>query len=256
MIYICKPKKIGIYINTRQLTIEQIKAVTGATAIINGGLFNSKFKPVCHLKVDGTVLAKDEYSYWGYGWNDNDIRLTQTYGTLENYICCCCLVKNGKAEKLYYNADMGGARQRTAIGLFPDGRLWMYASGNKMTPEALQTLCINAGLDSAIMLDGGGSTQGISPSGSYKQPRICHNYILVWEEYVCPYKEPTANVRWGSIGQNAKWVQWMLNRYGYQLSVDGIFLTQSVNAAKDFQRMNYLTVDGIVGKQTREALKA
>ena len=64
MIYICKPKKVSIYINTARKSTAQVKAETGCTALINGGLFDmGTFKPVCHLKVDGKVLAKDQYKY-------------------------------------------------------------------------------------------------------------------------------------------------------------------------------------------------
>ena len=56
MIYTCNPGKVSIYINTKKKTTAQIKAETGCTALINGGLFDmSTFSPVCHLKADGKV---------------------------------------------------------------------------------------------------------------------------------------------------------------------------------------------------------
>lgn len=260
MIYICRPKRIGIYINNRRLTIDQIRAETGADVVINGGLFTANFSPVCHLKSNGTVFASDPYKYWGYGWNMADIRLTQDYANLQNYICCCCMVRNGKPENLIYNPDMGGKRERTALGLFPDGRVWFYAASNKMTPSALQSLALSAGLESAIMLDGGGSTQGISPNGAYRQNRICHNYILAWlsDKPQCPYAEPTRNVgRWCLFYTKdmARWVQWKLNEKGYPLDIDGVFGKKSDEALRKFQSDNGLSADGVCGKMTREVLK-
>jgi exopolysaccharide biosynthesis protein len=70
------------------------------------------------------------------------------------------MVRNGKPETMYYNTDMGGARQRTAIGLFADGRIWLYCDKTGKTPEQLRQIALDAGVDSALMLDGGGSTQG------------------------------------------------------------------------------------------------
>ena len=140
MIYTCKPKKIALYINTGRKTTAQIKAETGCTALINGGLFDmSTFKPVCHLKADGQVLAKDKYTYWGFGWNTNDITLTQDYTGFSNYICCVCMVKDGQAQPMYYDSAIGGYRPRTALGVFPDGRIWLYAdTSTTRTPGSLQ----------------------------------------------------------------------------------------------------------------------
>lgn len=183
MIYTCKPAKVSIYVNSGKKTAEQIKEETGCTALINGGLFDmSIFKPVCHLKVDGQELTKDSYKYWGFGWDTADMQLVQNYEKLNNYICCVCMVRDGKAEYMYYNADMGGSRPRTAIGVYEDGCVWLYAEAAAKTPEQLREIALNAGVKHAIMLDGGGSTQGICPASTVKSDRIVHNFILVWAE--------------------------------------------------------------------------
>lgn len=182
MIYTCKPTKVSIYINSGKKTAAQIKAETGCTALINGGLFNmSTYKPVCHLKVDGQVLASDQYKYWGLAWNNADsIAMVEDYSKYSNYICCVSMVRDGKADTMYYDAALGGARQRTAFGVFADGRVWMYADTAAKTPENLQKIALDAGVKHAIMLDGGGSTQGISPTGTVSASRIVQNYICVW----------------------------------------------------------------------------
>lgn len=184
MTYSCKPARLAIYVNTARKTAAQIQKETGCTALINGGLFDmSTFAPVCHLKVDGKVLAADKYTYWGYGWTgDGFPALVSDYAALDNYIACVCLVRNAKAEPLYYSAAMGGARPRTAFGTFADGRVWLYADDANLTPEQLQTLAIKAGVRDAIMLDGGGSTQGILPGETVPSTRWVHNFLLVWEE--------------------------------------------------------------------------
>lgn len=194
MIYICKPSKISIYVNTEKKTTAQIKAETGCTALINGGIFNmNTFKPLCHLKAEGRVLAKDQYSYWGFGWNTADLTMVQDYTTYKNYICCVCLVHDGKPiEKLTYNPDMGGYRPRTALGVFEDGRVWLYAATSPLyTPEQLQRAAVKAGVKHAIMLDGGGSTQWGFPSSTKNGARRVHNYICVWEAENEPVNDET-----------------------------------------------------------------
>ena len=186
MIYIGKPSKVAIYVNTARKSTAQIKAETGCTALINGGLFDMKtFEPCCHLKVDGKVLAKDPYKYWGFGWHTGkaDLQLVQDYRKLDNYICCVCLVRNGAAVDLVYDSALSGYRPRTALGVFPDGRVWLYAETSPgRTPEQLQRIALHAGVQHAIMLDGGGSTQGATATETVNASRKVHNYICVWAE--------------------------------------------------------------------------
>ena len=183
MVYICKPTRVSIYVNSRHKTLAEIKEETGCTAIINGGLYNmSTFKPVCHLKVDGEVLAANEYGYYGYAWNDTDLALVASYVNYLNYICCVCLVKDGATAGVHYTAELGGSRPRTAIGTFDDGRVWLYANKAGKTPEELRDIALAAGVRDAIMLDGGGSTQCITPTGTVTSARIVHNCICVWDE--------------------------------------------------------------------------
>ena len=252
---------LQIYVNTNRKSLAQIKAETGCKAIINGGLFDmSTFQPNCHLKVNGNVFVSDPYTYWGYGWNNGEQPiLVNNYFNLDNYICCVCMVRNGQREQMYYNSAVGGSRPRTAIGLFPDGRIWMYANTTSKTPEQLQDLAISKGLKSAIMLDGGGSTQCIFPHGYIQSSRRVHNCILAFDELpsrpVCPYTEPNYYIQYGSSGEGAKWVQWHLNQHGYNLEVDGIFGNLSTNALRNFQSTHGLDVDGICGALTRAELK-
>lgn len=71
----------------------------------------------------------------------------------------------------------------------------------------------------------------------------------------CPYSEPVATVRLGTKNEGVKWVQWMLNRKGYSLAVDGVAGNVTIGALMDFQRKNGLAADGICGKKTVAALK-
>ena len=74
-----------------------------------------------------------------------------------------------------------------------------------------------------------------------------------------PYPTPTVNVKKGQKGNNVKWVQWELKRLGYDLGkygIDGDFGTATDKAVRAFQKKKGLAVDGIVGKNTRAALKA
>ncbi len=68
-----------------------------------------------------------------------------------------------------------------------------------------------------------------------------------------PYIEPTTNVKKGTSGEGAKWVQWCLWRFGLleESGIDGVIGSKSVSAIKIAQARLGLNVDGIVGKNTR-----
>lgn len=273
-----KIKKIELYQNTKNLYMSQIKTKTGADYVINGGIFSFQtFKPFCNVKRDGKVLCSPGYTEYGFAWNDGtDISYEVLPSKKNNYLGCVGMILNGAKQKMNYKSDMGGCRQRSAIGI-KDGNLILYACNgvHSKTPEKLQDYAVKQGWKNGLMLDGGGSTQAIFPNGTLKSTenkgngRVVQNYILVYlkKESVsipkpaqndsCPYAEPTVSVKSGTRGESAMWVQWHLNKTGWcNLVVDGVFGKNSVSALRNFQRRNNLKVDGICGQATRNALKS
>lgn len=277
--YIVNPYKVSIYINTGSKTMAQIKAETGCTDILNGGLFKTMSIPVAQLKVNCKVYANENWGSATYGlaWNGNarDLCVDTNPDHYDNFIGCVGLIYRGqKLSPIQYPSEMAGARQRTAIGVMPDGKIWVYQTKNSTTPEQLQSYAVKAGCFGAIMLDGGASTQGISPAGtliSSSRPLI-HNYILIWDSgtpvvetpskpvqtaFKSNYPEPTRNLKTGCYGTDVKWLQEMLNKaLGCKLSVDGSFGPNTRSKLIAFQnKYPSVGVDGIAGKKTIAKLK-
>lgn len=82
-----------------------------------------------------------------------------------------------------------------------------------------------------------------------------------------PYNEPTKNVKYGSRGNDVRWVQFALNHWYYEktglilgLNVDGDFKDKTKLAVIECQKLMFpedsKEWDGIVGVKTREKLKA
>ena len=180
-------QRIQIYVNTARRSLSEIQGETGADYIINGTLFNmSTFEPNCHLRVDGRTICTPAYDVAGYAWNDGpDISIdTLPDPTQRNYIACTPLVLDGKPiANLTYDPGQGGKRGRTAIGIKED-RLALYCTrdGGTMTrtPEALRDDLAAAGWESAVMLDGGGSSQCYFKGDTIKATRVVHDLILVY----------------------------------------------------------------------------
>lgn len=272
--------KIEIYQNTKRYYKEKIKSITGCDYIINGAFFSNSYKPLQTLKVNGKLIVKDpiynnikENGYLGYGWNNaGDICLTRWYESFQNFICCINGLQDGENRTMYYNPDVAGSRPRTAIGLTKDS-LVLYCDKSKKTPEQVRDILKSMGCISCVVLDGGGSTQGnfngekVNSSENNGNGRICYSYILVYlkkdsqtdiptkPNIINPYTIPVTTLRKGNTGSGVKWLQYQLNAKGHDCgTVDGIFGNGTYNAVVKFQRDKGLSVDGIVGKMTRECL--
>ena len=63
-------------------------------------------------------------------------------------------------------------------------------------------------------------------------------------------------ISYGSSGEDVKKLQKSLNEKGYSLTVDGVFGSKTRDAVKDYQKKNGLSVDGIVGNKTWGSLNA
>src|SRR5699024_12704751 len=100
-----------------------------------------------------------------------------------NYISCSTLIHNKEKVEIPYDKAQGGNLGRTAIGI-KGNELIMYCSqdgtSDTKTPEKLQDELFNLGLDSAIMLDSGGSSMcNFNGNIITGDGRKVHNWIIV-----------------------------------------------------------------------------
>jgi N-acetyl-anhydromuramyl-L-alanine amidase AmpD len=61
-------------------------------------------------------------------------------------------------------------------------------------------------------------------------------------------------VQYGESGERVRTVQYLLQQWGYSLTVDGGFGTGTLNAVKNFQTSHGLSADGVVGSASWPAL--
>ena len=167
-------------------TLAQLKG--SADFIMNGGFYDMLTgKPTGHLRVDGVVKAKTNWNCWGFRWDSgSDIRMDVVPDSGgKNYINGVELLTRDKGPKakLSYNADVGGSRGRTAMGVTGES-LILYCSQDGTTdgktPEGLRDELAGLGCTHAIMLDGGGSSQCDFQGETINSSRRVHNYIAVW----------------------------------------------------------------------------
>ena len=185
-----KIKSIEIYENVNKLTLSQIVSQKNPDYAITGVFYNTSWKPTCHLKKDGKVLASTADVYRGYRWNSpSDFSMcrvpTESQDYVNHYACCALIVNRSPYPDnlIFYNSDVAGIRGRTAIGI-KGNNLVLYASkdgtSDAKTPEKLRDYLYAKGVEELVMGDGGGKVNyyanGYTIQGSAKS----QNFILVY----------------------------------------------------------------------------
>ena len=186
--------KAQIYHNTGKLTPAQIKAKTGCTHIINGYLFNGKFRPVGWTVIDGKVISRDKYQDWGVAiGNDGKPQMLTDRGG--SFLSGVPLLKAGAKLRRNLTPDVARSAARTAMGWMPNGKVCLWCDKTSLTRNQLQDKLLGLGVVDALMLDGGGSTQGIFPKGTVFSTRKVPTLLLFWQAETAKAEDPA--IAWG-----------------------------------------------------------
>ena len=154
-----------------------------ADYICNAGFYDmTTGRPAGHLKADGAVLAKEAWGCWGFAWDKSDIKMSALPDAKRtNYISGVEMLSPmiGIHDAMHYRPEVGGSRPRTAMAL-TGNKLLLYCADSPTTPEALRDTLYKLGAETAIMLDGGGSSQCDFQGRKISSSRRVHNYLAVW----------------------------------------------------------------------------
>ncbi|MDU3680761.1 MAG: N-acetylmuramoyl-L-alanine amidase [Flavonifractor plautii] len=179
-------ERMELRVTNCRKTLAQVKAETKAHYVLNGGMWNPDGSACPLLKVDGVMRSGTPWRAMGYAWDRGpDIRMTSEYEGTANFIAVTPLILpgTGPVGAPSYGSAQGGRRGRSAIGL-RGGDLALYCSGDgtgdAATPEALRDELAGLGWASAVMLDGGGSSQCDFGGERITASRKVHNWICVW----------------------------------------------------------------------------
>lgn len=183
-----------IYYNIKRKPLAQVKRETGCSHIINGYLFNGSFQPVGWTVIDGKVISRDAYQDWGIsiGSDGKPQMLTDRGGS---FLSGVPLLKNGAKLERSLTPDVARSAARTAVGWMPDGRICLWCDKTSLTRDQLQDKLLGLGVSDALMLDGGGSTQGIFPKGTVASTRKVPTLLLFWQAETTKTEDPA--ITWG-----------------------------------------------------------
>ncbi len=242
-------------------------------ALINASLYDGGIQtsrrpsgPPVGTVIEEKKLVRQEGDYPGLGIRGGKLDFGRPFTDAWDYFLAGynCPVVDGRWNPPAWRDDYVFCSKNYRIGVaYMSDRRVCILTDDGVTLKGFADHAIRKGALILVNLDGGGSRHLLYNGRLvYQSPRIPYNALAFYKDAAgnpgnagCPYAEPTVNIRWGSIGNGAKWVQWQLTRHNYPLAVDGIFGAKSAAALRAFQRESGLSADGICGAKTREALK-
>lgn len=164
-----------------RLTPAQVKARTGCTHIMNGWVFNKAFQLCDDCVVNGRTLSRSGNHDWGLGCGASGGPVMTTDRTMPWFTSAVPILKDGRKLERKLTPDVARPAERTAIGWLEDGRVLLWCSKAIMTREQLQDKLLELECVDGLMLDGGGSTQGIFRSGRLNSSRKVATLLCFWE---------------------------------------------------------------------------
>lgn len=174
--------KIKVVYNDNKKTMDELQKDLKCQYLINLTLFNlSDFSPAGYLTVDGKELCKKSNPY---GFAVNGEQIVFSYGNNVNYPdfagCYHVLVRNGKKEVTLEESRKYGYSHRSAVGLTKNGDVVFLCDVTNRSLDGIAEDLLNAGCETALNYDGGGSAQCYSPNQVIRSSRIVLSYLAIW----------------------------------------------------------------------------
>ena len=139
----------------------------GGDLIMGAAIFLKNGDPCCHLKIDGKVECRPDYTTWAIAWNEPDDFCVTAVPDVNyaNYMACVkCIVAQNKVA-MDYQSDMKYPCNRLIVGIKGETFAY-YATEDNLEPEELQEIVYSEKWDYAIMMDGGGSACCLDKNGN------------------------------------------------------------------------------------------
>ena len=143
-----------------------------------------KVAPTGNYKVNGTVLSKESWMDWGFGWNAGSLpRMVSTMGN-DNYLSTLPVLVGGKRRDDVIDNQTSSVQRstlRTWFGVDKAGKWYVEVTTSNYTLHRIVDRMQAFGIVDGMVLDGSGSSQcydgttRISGDG-----RTIYSYLLLW----------------------------------------------------------------------------
>lgn len=167
--------------NGKAESITSVHKRTGADIVLNTALFDMRSGAILSRVVAGGKRYGKAETY-GIGFGPAPVWTYDNGAACPHYVGAYTYAAlDGKARD---GLKDSGKRGRSALGLTAAGDLVIYVvTDNDSRKCSTLTLCqrmLDLGCVNAINLDGGGSSQAITPEGAYNSGRAVPAYLCIW----------------------------------------------------------------------------
>ena len=141
-------------------------------------------KPCGNYKVNGTVLSKESWMDWGFGWNAGQIPVMVSTMGNDNYLSTLPVLVDGKRRDDVIDNQTASVQRstlRTWFGVDKAGKWYVEVTTANYTLHRMVDRMQAFGIVDGMVLDGSGSSQCYDGT-TYQRGdgRTIYSYLLLW----------------------------------------------------------------------------
>lgn len=143
-----------------------------------------KVAPTGNYKVNGTVLSKESWMDWGFGWNAGSLPVMVSTMGNDNYLSTLPVLVGGKRRDDVIDNQTSSVQRstlRTWFGVDKAGKWYVEVTTSNYTLHRIVDRMQAFGIVDGMVLDGSGSSQCYDGT-TYQRGdgRTIYSYLLLW----------------------------------------------------------------------------
>lgn len=143
-----------------------------------------KVAPTGNYKVNGTVLSKESWMDWGFGWNNGSLPVMVSTMGNDNYLSTLHVLVDGKRRDDVIDNQTSSVQRstlRTWFGVDKAGKWYVEVTTSNYTLHRMVDRMQAFGIVDGMVLDGSGSSQCYDGT-TYQRGdgRTIYSYLLLW----------------------------------------------------------------------------
>ena len=143
-----------------------------------------KVAPTGNYKVNGTVLSKESWMDWGFGWNNGSLPVMVSTMGNDNYLSTLPVLVDGKRRDDVIDNQTSSVQRstlRTWFGVDKAGKWYVEVTTSNYTLHRMVDRMQAFGIVDGVVLDGSGSSQCYDGATYQKgDGRTIYSYLLLW----------------------------------------------------------------------------
>lgn len=141
-------------------------------------------KPCGNYKVNGTVLSKENWMDWGFGWDTGSLPVMVSTMGNDNYLSTLPVLVGGKRRDDVIDNQTSSVQRstlRTWFGVDKAGKWYVEVTTSNYTLHRIVDRMQAFGIVDGMVLDGSGSSQCYDGTTYQKgDGRTIYSYLLLW----------------------------------------------------------------------------